>query len=143
MRFLFLHPLAVAFVWLAPCEAAQAAGSPAAGASSVTSDRPHPDAVLPMLVGRWRSVDDPRAGFEVRQGESGFEHAASYDGRAMTPEPIAVAPDCDGRTDLGGADFLAVGTEDRLCYAIVDLTADRLEMTLVGRGNALVYRREE
>lgn len=30
---------------------------------------------------------------------------------------------------------------DRLCYAIVSLTEDRLEMTYVGHGNTLVYRR--
>jgi hypothetical protein len=31
--------------------------------------------------------------------------------------------------------------EDAICLALVEVTPDRLEMSLVGRGNTLVYRR--
>ena len=79
--------------WLALASAGMASGAEPATAGAL--DRTV--ATVRMLEGRWRSADDPLAGFEVRRAGSGIEWIGFRGDRAIAPETAAFVRECRGR----------------------------------------------
>ena len=106
-----------------PANARQANAQPATGAD--------------LLQGKWRSDDDPSNVLEFAGGKR-IEGGDS--------EPYTLADHCTNPTDNNGSSpaekdrYISCEQSD-LCWYIVELTADKLSLSYMGRGNTLNYTR--
>jgi hypothetical protein len=94
-----------------------------------------------LMQGKWVSKDDALASLEV----VGSEQTDSYDGQVVATSVVTFAESCPGGEPLGAVFFtqeMGGDPMDLPCYVILDLTADRMELSYVGRGNTLVYIRK-
>ncbi|MCP9237692.1 hypothetical protein [Lewinella sp. JB7] len=94
------------------------------------------------LQGSWRSVEDDKSVLRFE----GNSMIMSYDGSdEESGENFIVGPECPGSPPAGTGDptgrYISVPDAD-LCYYIIKLTETELELSFVGRGNTLRYRRE-
>ncbi len=104
-------------------------------ASSTTAD-----ANETVLEGRWRSADDSKSVIVV----SGESFISIYDGSVVSEETVeyfATCPDvCMEGLDM--ACFMVKGEFDATCYAIVSVTENELQYSMLGGpGNTLTYRK--
>lgn len=106
-----------------PADARQAKAQPTTGAD--------------LLQGKWRSDDDPSNVLEFAGGKR-IEGGDS--------EPYTLGDHCTNPTDNNGSSpaekdrYISCDQSD-LCWYIVELTADRLSLSYMGRGNTLNYTR--
>ena len=109
-------------------------------------DRDKSDVSGGLLLGHWRSVDDPRSSMAI-----GTEAIAYYyDGEPSgDPESYNRAATCPtdaagmgaGLTEAGA--FLVIDDgEGQRCLYLLDVTETTLEVSNVGAGNLLLYLRE-
>jgi hypothetical protein len=94
-----------------------------------------------LMQGKWVSQEDPLASLEV----VGSEQIDSYDGQVVTTSVVTFSETCPEGEPMGAVFFtLEMGGDptNLLCYVILDLTPDRMELSYVGRGNTLVYLRK-
>lgn len=97
-----------------------------------------------LLVGTWQSTDDPNSMVTFTE----TERTDSYKGtNSATVSPYEMAYNCEGdappSADGKAPSYLRTieGNDDDQCWYVVSVTADRLELSYVGRGNSLVYER--
>ena len=123
-------------------------------AAALAELRPQPDGTcLPdpaevaldaLALGEWRSEDDARAVLVIEPTSLAWHRD---DGSAPTVEPYRLAARCPDA--LGGdptstpspGRYLVVGGEAPRCLYLVRADAEALELSHVGRGNTLRYRR--
>jgi hypothetical protein len=90
-----------------------------------------------LLVGKWRSNDDPSVVLEF-DGKNRIE--------AGTSEPYVLSDHCLNPADADNGipaekdAYLSCADSD-LCWYIIDLSADQLSLSYMGRGNTLAYTR--
>ena len=109
--------------------------------SKVEPDQPDPYAALrDAMQGEWVSTEDRDARLSV----TGSEQQEIYAGEVMAVSVVTFADACPGGEKIGAVFFtqqMGGDPEDLPCYAVVDLTPDRMELSYVGRGNTLSYIR--
>jgi hypothetical protein len=94
-----------------------------------------------LMQGNWVSQDDALASLEV----VGSEQTDSYDGQVVSTSVVTFSDSCPDGAAMGPVFFtfeMGGDPANMLCYEILDLTADRMELSYVGRGNTLVYLRK-
>lgn len=102
-----------------------------------------PDAYAAMraaMQGKWVSQDDPQSTLEF----TGSEVTDGYGGETMAVSVATYADACPGGDPIGPVMFkqeMGGDPMDLPCFALVDVTPDRMELSYVGRGNTLVYVR--
>lgn len=116
-----------------------AAGPGAAHAGDeAASPAPGARPVVDRLEGTWKSLDDPRSGLAFAEGSK----TDTYDGEAVATEKIGVFDSCDGDAPAEPAtgQYL-LETETGMCWFLISVAEETLELSYVGRGNTLRYRR--
>lgn len=98
---------------------------------------------LAAMQGDWVSTDDPKSGVRV----DGLIWADVYDGQEMGRSVIDIGDSCAEET-TDASDILqlfTIGAADAgwLCYAILSVTPDRMELSYLARGNTLTFVREK
>jgi hypothetical protein len=102
-----------------------------------------PDAFAQMrsdMQGKWVSQDDALAGFEL----VGSEQTDRYEGQDMAVNVVTFSDTCPGQDPFGPVFYsqqMGGDPADLLCYALISVTPQRLELSYVGRGNTLIYTR--
>lgn len=90
--------------------------------------------------GEWVSTDDPKAKVVV----DGLIWRDVYDGEEVAQSIISFGDTCsDGASGGRLLELFETGSAEpvALCYSIVGIDAERMEMIYLPRGNALVYGR--
>ena len=112
-----------------------------AAVSKIEPGEPDPWADLrDAMQGEWLSEDDPKAALRIE----GSEQTDLYDGEAMSVSVMTFADTCPDGAPIGPVvltQVMGAAPDDWACLAVVGVTPDRMELSLVGRGNTLVYRR--
>ncbi len=112
-------------------------------------------AQLSHLQGAWRSLDDPKSVLDF----AGSRKTDIYDGEAVSANEVRAAGFCDGAApgsevpgtkapdwklpDARLKDYYLVEPGTGLCWYVIEASAKTLELSHVGRGNTLRYRRVE
>lgn len=97
-------------------------------------------ALREAMQGSWVSVDDPLSKLHI----FGSEQSAEYDGQALEVSVMTWADACPGGETIGPVVYTQVMGGDPMdtpCHAILQVTADRMDLSYVGRGNTLSYTR--
>lgn len=92
------------------------------------------------MQGSWVSTEDAKSVLHI----FGSEQISEYDGQIMETSVMTFANACPGGEDIGPVVFTQMMGGDPMdtpCYAILDVTADRMDLSYVGRGNTLSYTR--
>ena len=114
-----------------------------------------PGAQLRQLQGYWRSLDDPKSVLAF----SGSRKTAIYDGEAVAATDVTAVGFCDGAApgsevpyskapdwklpDSRLKDYYLLEPGTGLCWYVIEASAETLELSHIGRGNTLRYRRVE
>ena len=96
-------------------------------------------AQVAQLQGDWRSVNDPKASLTV----VGQEWIGKYENEIQESNNFAIANNClnyGGKIDANGK-FVVFPDDEEMCLAIVKLSKNKLNLSLVGLGNTLSYVR--
>ena len=94
------------------------------------------------VQGSWVSTDDPESVLYI----FGSEQFSVYAGETLDRSVMTFANACPGGAEIGPVFFTqTMGGDpmDTLCYAVLEATSDRMELSYVGRGNTLAFTRLE
>lgn len=94
---------------------------------------------MSMLQGDWKSVEDPGSLLTVK----GPQWIEQYEGKILDAYKFAVTDNCldfGGTPDPSGK-FIAFPDDEGMCFTILKLTKNVMQLSLVGRGNTLNYIR--
>ncbi len=100
-----------------------------------------------LLVGEWRSVDDPRAQVEIRADGTWIDSYAGTPSATTTSHWTLFSgahppKDVTDQTLDAKSTYLEVSDKDGpLVYGLDRVDAKRLELTYLARGNTLSYAR--
>ncbi|MGB3625716.1 MAG: hypothetical protein WA989_07805 [Henriciella sp.] len=99
--------------------------------------------LLDRLEGDWLSGEDDQAEMSIIDGTA----AMMYDGEVLTVETLDVVDSCpdavgEAADSLDLFTMTSDATGETLCYGVVSLENDRLELTSYPRGNTLTYTRQ-
>ena len=92
------------------------------------------------MQGDWVSTDDALAGLRVE----GSEQTELYDGEVMGVSVMTFADACPEGEPIGPVivtQMMGGDPAESFCYAVVEVTPGRMDLSYVGRGNTLVYVR--
>ena len=90
--------------------------------------------------GDWVSQDDASAKLRM----TGSEQTDIYGDEVLGVSVVTFADACPGGENIGPVFFtqqMGGDPADLPCYAVVEITPERMELSYVGRGNTLVYLR--
>ena len=107
--------------------------------STGTASADKVSAQVAQLQGDWRSVNDPKASLTV----VGQEWIGKYENEIQESNNFAIANNClnyGGKIDANGK-FVVFPDDEEMCLAIVKLSKNKLNLSLVGLGNTLSYVR--
>lgn len=93
-----------------------------------------------ILEGTWQSLDDPKSVVKIGAGK----YIDEYDGKEVSSAAYTFHPQCpeDCNPVDGGACLKTTGDEV-MCFTVVSVTAQNLELSLIGgRGNTNRYKRK-
>lgn len=93
------------------------------------------------LQGLWRSSDDQKSSLEI----IGSELRETYDGQFLSHEFLQISSSCATTLAESGPYLLLTDPENHenpRCFSLIHVDGERLELSYVGRGNTLNYRRE-
>lgn len=96
--------------------------------------------VVQAVQGAWASTDDPLASVVV----DGLIWTDVYDGVEVARSVISLGDTCsDGTTGGRMLELFSIGSAEpvALCYQVIGVDADRMELVYTGRGNTLVFGR--
>ena len=112
-----------------------------AAVSTVTPGTPDAYAALrDAMQGDWVSQDDASSALKI----TGSEQQEIYAGEALSLSVVTFAEACPEGEPMGTVFYtheMGADPADFYCYAVVDLTPERMELSYFGRGNTLVYIR--
>lgn len=95
-----------------------------------------------LMQGGWVDATDPKNVLTV----VGSEETTIYDGQAMDTAVLTYSDSCDGAPEGAGPvlmkQLMGGNPMDTPCFAIIDLSAERMELSHIGRGNTLVFTRQ-
>jgi hypothetical protein len=99
--------------------------------------------MLAALQGDWLSGDDDRAEMSIVDGTV----TMMYDGEVLSTDTLELVDSCpDGaagpRPDAQLLTMTSTEAAEPLCYAILGLSDNRLELSSLPRGNSLTYTRQ-
>lgn len=98
--------------------------------------------LLASLEGDWVSGDDDQAEMSIIDGTA----TMLYAGEVLSTETLDIVDNCpDAPSDASDMQLLTMtSTEagESLCYAIISLSDERLELSSLPRGNTLTYERQ-
>lgn len=112
-----------------------------AGETTLAEEDADVPPLLDRLEGKWVSADDEASQMSILDGTV----TMMYDGEVLSTETVAVADSCaEAPGDTSGLELITMtSAEDgTLCYGIITLNDERLELTSYPRGNTLTYDRE-
>lgn len=92
------------------------------------------------MQGKWLSQDDAQSTLEL----IGSEETESYQGQTVATSVVTFADSCPGGEPTGPVIYkqqMGGDPGELTCFALVEVTATRMELSYVGRGNTLVYIR--
>ena len=110
------------------------------GSGAATEDTADAEVNETVLEGRWRSADDSKSVIVV----SGESFISIYDGSVVSEETVEYFAKCPDECmeSLDMACFMVKGEFDATCYAIVSVTENELQYSMLGGpGNTLTYRK--
>jgi hypothetical protein len=94
------------------------------------------------LTGNWISTDDAKSEISINADD----WIEMYDGKQVSSSKYAMADTClnaaTDKSNVEGKYATVFDTSGNFCYYIVELTADNLKLSYVGRGNTLSYKRK-
>jgi hypothetical protein len=102
-----------------------------------------PDAYAALrdaMQGDWVSAEDPQSMLSV----VGSEETEIYGGETLITSVVSFADACPGGEPIGTVMYkqeMGGDPMDLPCFAVLDITPDRMELSYVGRGNTLLYLR--
>ncbi|MEQ8559024.1 MAG: hypothetical protein RIB03_11965 [Henriciella sp.] len=103
------------------------------------------DEVSPLvddLEGDWVSGEDDRSEMSIIDGSV----TMMYDGKVLSTETlqsVETCPDVPGdAADMELITMTSTDTGETLCYGILSLSEDRLELTSYPKGNTITYTRQ-
>lgn len=109
-----------------------------------TATPAEPDAYATLRAlsqGAWVDSTDPKSALQI----TGSEETSIYDGENLGTAVVSFAETCPGMDSADGPVVIkqTMGEDpmDLPCFAILSLTADRMDLSYVGRGNTLTYLR--
>lgn len=109
--------------------------------STIAPDSPDAWASLrDAMQGSWVSTDDPNSVIDIY----GSERTSVYAGETLDVAVMTWADACPDQEPFGPVVYARMMGSDPMdvqCYAIIDVTEDRMELSYVGRGNTLAYTR--
>lgn len=99
------------------------------------------ESISSLLPGIWQSLDDPKNFMEFTETELKWSPGSSDE----NTEPYQVSKNClnssnELATELSDPKYLSVEESD-LCWFIVNVDENNLELSYVGRGNTLKFRK--
>jgi hypothetical protein len=102
-----------------------------------------PDSKTSALEGNWVSTDDPKSELQVK----GNEWIEIYKGEKPETTKFATGDSClandKARTNPKGKYITVFDKDESRCFYIVSVTDSKLELSYVGRGNTLTYKKKK
>lgn len=92
------------------------------------------------MQGAWVSTDDPASVLRI----FGSEQTLEYDGQVMEVSVMRFGNACTDGVEIGPVfttQMMGGDPMDAQCYAILDVSPDRIDLSYVGRGNTLSFTR--
>lgn len=94
-----------------------------------------------QLIGEWQSADDPNDWLKFTEDQRLDYYIGSKD---LATNPYVLDYNCDGTapppTDGEAPAYIRL-TDDDMCWYIIKVDEETLELSYVGRGNTLTYKR--
>lgn len=97
-------------------------------------------AVVKAMQGTWQSLQDPASAVTV----DGLIWIETVEGNEVSRPVMSVGDACSDGTGSGTVlELFMVGSDGyaSTCYSVVDVSADRMELVYLPRGNTLVFGR--
>jgi hypothetical protein len=129
--------------------ATEAARTDSAAGNSIRSSAPKTAPMAPadsepttyqLLQGKWQSTEDSLSVIEIRE----HQYIDYYDGKRLGTAAFILDRTCPGASGAGhpgdNEKFLVEPEED-MCWAVVSVDAESLELSYTARGNSLNYRK--
>lgn len=102
-----------------------------------------PDSKTSALEGNWVSTDDPKSELQVK----GNEWIETYKGEKPETTKFATGDSClandKAKTNPKGKYITVFDKDDSRCFYIVSVNDSKLELSYVGRGNTLTYKKKK
>jgi len=102
-----------------------------------------PDSKTSALEGNWVSTDDPKSELQVK----GNEWIEIYKGETPETTKFATGDSClandKAKTNPKGKYITVFDKDDSRCFYIINVNDTKLELSYVGRGNTLTYKKKK
>lgn len=102
-----------------------------------------PPTTASMLAGDWVSTDDPSEGLTISDSSFAYTHGGKVEDEGSYLIGDAALTSKDGATNPYGKYITVFGEGQPISYYVVNLEADALSLSYVGRGNTLNYARPD
>ncbi len=110
---------------------------------TVKESNKEPDSKTSALEGNWISTDDPKSELQVK----GNEWIETYKGEKPDVTKFATGDSClandKAKTNPKGKYITVFDKDDSRCFYIVNVSDSKLELSYVGRGNTLTYKKKK
>ena len=97
----------------------------------------------PALEGVWVSLDDSKSMLEIK----GNDWTDKYVGEKSFSSKFAIGDSCladkNAKTNPKGKYITVFDGSDKFCYYIIDVSDTKLNLSYVGRGNTLSYKKKK
>lgn len=102
-----------------------------------------PDSKTSALEGNWVSTDDPKSELQIK----GNEWIEIYKGEKPETTKFATGDSCLAndkvKTNPKGKYITVFDKDESRCFYIVNVNDSKLELSYVGRGNTLTYKKKK
>ena len=110
---------------------------------TVKESNKEPDSKTSALEGNWISTDDPKSELQVK----GNEWIETYKGEKPDVTKFATGDSClandKAKTNPKGKYITVFDKDDSRCFYVVNVNDSKLELSYVGRGNTLTYKKKK
>ena len=102
-----------------------------------------PDSKTSALEGNWVSTDDPKSELQIK----GNEWIELYKSEKPETTKFATGDSClvneKAKTNPKGKYITVFDKDESRCFYIINVNDSRLELSYVGRGNTLTYKKKK
>jgi len=110
---------------------------------TVKESAKEPDSKTSALEGNWVSTDDPKSELHIK----GNEWIEVYKGEKPETTKFATGDSCLAndkvKTNPKGKYITVFDKDESRCFYIVNVNDSKLELSYVGRGNTLTYKKKK
>ena len=110
---------------------------------TVKESNKEPDSKTSALEGNWVSTDDPNSELQVK----GNDWIEIYKGEKPETTKFATGDSClandKAKTNPKGKYITVFDKDESRCFYIVNVSDSKLELSYVGRGNTLTYKKKK